>query len=563
MTCVMSTLELPPAAALGADGSLDAAPAAPCARDAAGVWSLPLLEERPGELGAVSHDFARALDELAELTSDFSTEAARGSIAIGVISHEVERLRSELEQVSERAGSLRRSSEEAATVAGQSAQLAQELAQESERGLGVVGRVIDAIGDIDTHVVRVDELVTGLATSEIASIGAFSAIIDRIANQTKLLALNAAIEAARAGEHGRGFAVVAEEVGRLAAETATQTAQIRETIERTRAQMDIVQGAAATARERSAESAQDTDGGRGALQRINELLNGSTAKATRIATLAEEQRCDVHALDENLHAITAGAAAIEEQARSVADHQLALAAGTEAASRVLGRFETSGLLSRLHRRCEELAAEYRAIFEAALDAGKFTLDDLLSLRYEEAKGPLIQRFARLFDVSRVPASGFDPPKFHTPYDAKVDLELMARGDAVLEAEPGLTFALPADLNVYTPAHNTYVTRDITGDPATDLAGNRNKRFFLDSAALTRAARMELGVELPPRVLTREQIRAAGGRLNEPRHAERPFLFQTYARDTGAVLKTLSVPLYIKGQRYGSAILGWDPEKLRT
>ncbi len=42
-----------------------------------------------------------------------------------------------------------------------------------------------------------------------------------------------------------------------------------------------------------------------------------------------------------------------------------------------------------------------------------------------------------------------------------------------------------------------------------------------------------------------------------------FLVQTYARDTGAVLTTLAVPLYVKGERYGCVCLGWDPEKLRS
>jgi len=29
-----------------------------------------------------------------------------------------------------------------------------------------------------------------------------------------------------------------------------------------------------------------------------------------------------------------------------------------------------------------------------------------------------------------------------------------------------------------------------------------------------------------------------------------------------VLTTLSVPMDVKGERYGSAVLGWDPARLR-
>jgi methyl-accepting chemotaxis protein len=203
--------------------------------------------------------------------------------------------------------------------------------------------------------------------------------------------------------------------------------------------------------------------------------------------------------------------------------------------------------------------------ETAIDAGRVSLRDVIELRYTEAKGPLIARFGRLFDVSAANPEGFSPAKFHTAYDAAVDQQMMQRMDAVLAAEPGLTFALPFDLNAYAPAHNTTFSKAITGDPARDLAGNRTKRFFLDSGALTRASRMELGVRLPAEVLTRTQIRSAGARLTRRPGdvADHPFLLQTYARDTGAVLTTLAVPLYVKGERYGCVCLGWDPEKLRA
>jgi Methyl-accepting chemotaxis protein (MCP) signalling domain len=203
----------------------------------------------------------------------------------------------------------------------------------------------------------VHELVETLATNELASIEEFSAIIHRIASQTKLLALNAAIEAARAGEHGRGFAVVADEVGKLASETSSQTSQIRETVTRTRSQMDEVVRAAGIAREQTAKSSEDADTGREILELISGLIGASNG------------------------------------------------------------------------------------------------GDRL----------------------------------------KVAIDLL----------------LPFDLNAWAPAHNSVYSQDITGDAAKDLAGNRTKRFFLESGALTRASRMELGVDLPGEILARAQISAAG------------------------------------------------------
>ncbi len=534
----------------------------PPTRDRGAVWSLGDLSHRDGELGELSGDVSRALDTLAQITSEFSCDSARSSLAVSVITDNVQHLAAQLQDLTARTSSLRTSSEGAAQAAAEAAELAEQLSLESARGLDVLRPLIDGTRQISEQVVRVHELVQTLAGSELASIGEFSAIIDRIADQTKLLALNAAIEAARAGEHGRGFAVVADEVGKLASETASRTAQIRETVKRTRTQMDEVMEVMSSARDRSARTTADADTGLEVLERIAELIDSSNERATQMTGLADAQRADVQAIDASLQVITGRSAEIEQHAASVARAQLDLTSSAERASVVLGRFDTGGAISRLRERCEDLAGELRAILEAAVDERRVTLSQLLELRYEEARGPLIARFARLFDVSRADPAGFSPPKYHTAYDALVDWAMMERMDAVLAAEPGLTFALPFDLNVYAPAHNSVVSEDITGDAATDLAGNRTKRFFLDSPALTRASRMELGVKLPTEVLTRQQIAARGAVLTEPAHDTRPFLLQTYARDTGAVLTTLSVPLYVKGQRYGCVCLGWDPEQLR-
>ena len=531
--------------------------------DEQGIWPLADMAERDDELGTLGAEFARAIDELAFVVSDFSAGAARSSVSIKVVSDKVERLSAQLKEVAQRVDSLGQSSRQMAESATQAAELATELDSASDMGTQMLGRVIDAIGQINQDSGQVHALISSLASNEIASIASFSAIIEGIANQTKLLALNAAIEAARAGEHGRGFAVVAEEVKRLATETAEQTTQIRDTVQRTREQMRTIEAATASNHELAERGASEADGGREVLERIAGLVHRSTSSVTEIAALSEEQMADISVVETNVHEIAEASAGIDEQARAETARQQELARGTERASGVIARYDTGSRISRLRALAQTLSTQLQGVLEDVVDDGRVSLDRILRLEYEEANTrESIQRFGRLFDVSRADPSGFTPPKYHTAYDALVDRQMMAFMDAVLDQEPALAFALPLDLNAYACAHNTIVSQPITGDAAVDLAKNRTKRHFLDSAPLTRAARMGLGLrELELRTFTRPELKSMGARLALDARTAARVLIQSYLRDTGAVLTTLSVPLYVKGQLYGAVSLGWDPDKL--
>ncbi len=550
----MDTSEAPQ----GTDSTAAPSQARPISPAADGRWDLVALAGEEGPATQLTGDVATALDELAQTISAVSIGAAQSSLSMGLIARAIENLHSELDGLSVRASSLVASSEQGAASATVAAEVSATLANATERGLAAVARLIEGLEEMRERTDRVSSLIDRLAHGELSDIGSFSAIIDRVAQQTKLLALNAAIEAARAGEHGRGFAVVADEVGRLAAETAAQTAQIAQTISRAQHEMAEVQEAATTARDRAAAGAVDAGEGATTLEEVRALIDSSSTRAGELAQIASQNLADAAAVNDGITAIAGSSSVIEAQTQAVKTHQLALATGTESASQVIGRFRTDGLVSRMYERCRVLADDVRAVFEELVSRGEVTLDEVLAFEYEEARGPLIERFARLFDVSRVPPEGFDPPKFHTAYDALVDRRITALLDGVLAAEPRLLDCGVGDVNAYAPAHQTAASRDWTGDYAADLAGNRTKRLFLHADSIWRASRMGLGVDLPRRVLTRDELLAAGANLEEPAVEQQRFLLQTYVRDTGEPQTTLSVALYVCGSRYGIVMLGWDP-----
>ena len=92
-----------------------------------------------------------------------------------------------------------------AETAMQTAELANTIMGNAEKGSRQMDEMITAVNDI---------------SNASLSIGKIIKTIDDIAFQTNILALNAAVEAARAGQHGKGFAVVAEEVRNLASKSA-------------------------------------------------------------------------------------------------------------------------------------------------------------------------------------------------------------------------------------------------------------------------------------------------------------------------------------------------------
>jgi methyl-accepting chemotaxis protein len=484
----------------------------------------------------------------------FSGGGARSAVGTAAVSARVHQIRTELEAVAVAVEALHAGAEDAARAGEESARMCGDLAAEVERGSVVLARVVEAVEAMQAQRERIERLA-----NQIEEIGAFSGVIKQVADKTKLLALNATIEAARAGAQGAAFRVVADEIGSLAADTEAQTRRIAAVVAATHSDLEPLRHAIDAGRTHGDGVAEAYDA-REAVRRIGELAESLTAPAEHVAAAAESQLQALGEMAGHMQGTVLAVAEVDEHATQMSGQALELSSSAEDVYELVRPFWTDSFVDRATEVARALARDVTGVLEAVIDSGRVSLHAVLDPTYEEITGPRIASLGRLFDVSRVPPAGFDPPKYSTAYDALVDEELMALYDRHLLAHPWLALVVGSDLNVYGPVHARRFTADWTGDPAKDLLGNRVKRILADNPALARANRVGLGGrELPCRPLTRTELRMAGCDLAEPPGGDDRRLVQTYARDTGTILTVLSVPVYVHGERWGAAVIGWDPD----
>ncbi len=269
--------------------------------------------ELGGELGALIDsmcDLARASNEISatvrsvaggDLTVDVSPRSAEDEL-LQSLSSMVESLSQTLTEISRASTEVNGGSSQVATASQsvsdnstQSAASIEEVSASSERiasqtraNAENAGRALELADTARTRAEGGDRVMKSMleAMSEIQRMGKdiskIVKVIDEIAFQTNLLALNAAVEAGRAGEHGKGFAVVAEEVGRLAARSATAARETTEIIEET---ILKVSGGMKLAEETASSLTQIVDGVTEVRQLVSEIADSSREQADGIGEI--------------------------------------------------------------------------------------------------------------------------------------------------------------------------------------------------------------------------------------------------------------------------------------
>lgn len=446
-----------------------------------------------------------------------------------------------------------------AQTAARSAQHIRESLGAMREGFGAAVSALHAcLERVDLVRAAVEQTETFVSsTAEAADrAAAILDLIETISSETTLLSLNAAIEAAHAGSAGSGFGIIADEIRRLAQTTSNATQEIGHLIAALAASSRSVFETTGDAVRRTAEVHAQTARTQRGVAELRGDLDGTITRAGEVAGIVDQQLSallDVRGATEIAQTYVRSDAAAATDDRRLDLAMLGMRAHALAAQRPLGT-----VAEQIRAIGLAVAKDMDAVFDAAVDRGAVRLDDCFDTGYAEIAGDAIAQLQRLFDVSRVPRSGFDPAKFATRYDRAVEGGINALIDGAVPLHASIKAMFAVDLNGYCYGHYRECRKDWTGDPAVDLNTNRIKRFFEDPLSL-RCSRVGLGdaADALPARTPYAVFRERGCSLE--RDGARPWAVFTYARDTGIVYNDLSVALYVKDRRVGTIRIIYDAD----
>ncbi len=201
------------------------------------MGDLTVRAEVEGAMGTVGDFFNAIVESLRSIVTQVkqSAEKVNSSVtsnetAIRQLAEDALQQVAEVNQTLDSIQNMTVTMQTVANSAQQAAQVAHSVSATARTGEVAMDSSVASILGLRGTIAETSKKVKRLGESS-QQISKAVVLINQLATKTKLLAINASIEAALAGESGQGFAVVAEEVGQLAAQSASATQDIAKIVD--------------------------------------------------------------------------------------------------------------------------------------------------------------------------------------------------------------------------------------------------------------------------------------------------------------------------------------------
>jgi methyl-accepting chemotaxis protein len=456
----------------------------------------------------------RYFESTRSIQKDLSDNGSHIAISAAEMSYAADQLKIKLNEESKDSAQIVSSTESIsgtmATMLQQTLEAANatnEAMKINKKGSDAIAETIPAMEGTRDMIQKNAEIIAELeAKSE--KIIQVTSIISDIAEQTNLLALNAAIEAARAGEQGRGFAVVADEVRALAAKTSGATSQIGSTVNEINSEIKLAVSNTQSLLSTIDHGVKMTQSIGQHLSDINIQSEAIQQSVNHLASSMNENNNDIKNISSVISQTSERLSKTEADVASIADRSQGLSETAEKIYESFGESSIGELHDHVLLEARNAAADIADRFIAAIADGRISEQKLFDRNYRE-----------------IPKTS--PVKFSTDFDGFTDEVLPMIQEPILERHAFIAYAGAVDNNGYFPTHNKRYSQPLTGDYNADLVNNRTKRIFSDRTGLR-----------------------CGNNT-------RPFLLQTYKRDTGEVMHDLSVPIIVHGKHWGGFRIGYQ------
>ncbi len=247
------------------------------------------------EAGMLIKTIGKMVENLQNLMGQIRESANALAAAAGQITTSVTQIASAATETASAATETSTTVEEVRQTALDSNKKAKNVSESSQKAVEVSQAGEQSVSDTIEGMHRIEAQMSSIAESIMRlsehgqAIGGIIAIVEDVAEQSRLLAVNASIEAVKAGEQGKGFAVVAQEVSSLADQSKQATSRVRKILDdiqkaTSEAVMKTEQGSKAV----DAGVKQSAEAGE-AIQRLADSVTEASQATTQIAVSSQEQ----------------------------------------------------------------------------------------------------------------------------------------------------------------------------------------------------------------------------------------------------------------------------------